>query len=102
MIELLKKYVEAHNEIVRTGKSDALAPLFTESAEMHFHGLDVGPFIGKEAIVRAIHEKPPSDELVLLQDGAYAWKTGGTGGELRILVEGDLIARLDVIVSHAT
>ena len=79
-----------------------LGTLFTENAEMHFHGLDVGPFVGRDAIVRAIHEKPPSDELVLLRDGNYSWKTGGSGGELRILVEGELIARLDVIVSLAS
>ena len=109
-MDLLKRYVEAHNEIVRAGKSDALAQLFDERAEMHFHasdsehvlfssdGIPVGPFIGRDAIVRALHEEPPTDELVLTGDGRYGWKNGGPGGEFRVTLAGGLITGLCVIV----
>jgi hypothetical protein len=69
-------------------------------------GVPVGPFVGKDAIAEAYRERPPDDELDVLdvrQDGdtvvaGYAWRREPDvrAGELRLTVGSGRIVRLVV------
>ena len=105
--DLLRRYVEEHTAVVREGSNKALAGVFDEDAEMRFEGIAVGPFMGRAAIVAAIHAEPPSDELSvgrILEDderaiAPYVWKNSTTpGGELVVFRGKTGIAKLIVRV----
>jgi steroid delta-isomerase len=68
---------------VRSGDFSRMLEQFTESAELAFEGVPVGPFRGKPAIAQAYAEQPPDDEVVILRTresgddfvvADYAWR----------------------------
>jgi hypothetical protein len=100
--ELLRAYVERHNEGVRAGEFLRLQGLLADYASMRFHGIPAGPFEGARAIVEAFAAHPPDDELVILEQhealATYAWRRepGRVAGRLRITVARGRIAAIDV------
>lgn len=100
--ELLRVYVERHNEGVREGGFLRLAGLFADYAAMRFHGIDVGPFEGASAILAAFAANPPDDEIVILEqqgvEAVYAWRREPErrAGLLRITVVRGRITAIDV------
>jgi steroid Delta-isomerase len=106
--EVLLAHVEQLNLGVRSGSFAPMIDGFTEDAEMVFDGVQVGPFIGRDAIAAAYARQPPDDEVRLLGtmrhngDGSvesdYAWlATLGTRAGRMIVTERDgRIARLVV------
>jgi RimJ/RimL family protein N-acetyltransferase len=106
--DLLRAYVAAHNDGVRTGNWEGLGPYFAEAAELVFEGPPVGPFRGRDAIVAAYRAQPPDDTVELLevgeQDGTvtagYAWSAepAARAGELGADVRDGEIVRLVVRV----
>jgi len=107
-MNLLERYVQLHNEGVRTGSFAGLMELFSLQAVLSFEGIPLGPFEGRDAIARAFAKHPPDDLLVLVdpgQDGRarYAWRAAPEKvcGSLEMEVEGGRIVRL-VIARDAT
>ncbi|MFL6020029.1 MAG: EamA family transporter [Gaiellaceae bacterium] len=78
---LLHEHVERFNTGVRTGDWAAMLDGFDDAAEMEFRGVPAGPFVGKDAIAAAYRERPPDDELRILEErqtdgrieARYAW-----------------------------
>ena len=105
--ELLRAYVERHNEGVRDGEFARLAGLLADYASMCFHGIAAGPFEGAGAILRGFAASPPDDELVILEqrgvEAVYAWgrEPRTPAGRLRITVARGRIARIDVTAGSA-
>jgi steroid delta-isomerase len=85
--------------------------LFADDATLTFEGVPVGPFHGREAIAAAYRERPPGDEIEVLEveeDDAevrarYAWLRGEgrAAGDLRLRRDGDLITSLVVTFDRA-
>ena len=107
MNELLRDHVERFNAGVRSGDFGPMLENFEDAAEMEFHGIPVGPFVGKDAIAAAYREQPPDDELRLLEERAgegggiearYAWLADPevAAGEMFFTVDGGLIRKLVV------
>ncbi len=74
-VDLLRLYVERHNEGVRTSNWRAMLDLFAPDATITFHSIEFGPLHGRDEIARAFAVRPPDDELVLVEitgDGATA------------------------------
>jgi hypothetical protein len=103
-LDLLGEHVERFNAGVRSGDFGPMLEQFTDDAELAFEGIPVGPFSGLEAIAAAYRERPPDDELEVLDvaetDGrivaGYAWlrEPGVRAGEMRLTCSGDRIAKL--------
>ena len=93
-LELLTEHVDRFNAGVRSGDFAPMLELFTDDAELVFEGVPVGPFHGREAIAAAYRERPPDDEIEVLEteeDDAeirarYAWlrDEGRAAGDLRL------------------
>jgi len=49
-VSLLEQHVERFNEGVRSGDFTSMVAAFAEDAELHFEGVPVGPFVGRDAI----------------------------------------------------
>ena len=106
--DLLYEYVARHNLGVRHGDWEALGECFADDAVLEFEGIPVGPFEGRHAIVEAYTERPPDDEVRIVEvlDNAglvvarYAWATepGVVAGLLTVRLAGTLIARVTVSV----
>jgi hypothetical protein len=100
--ELLRAYVERHNEGVRAGEFLRLQGLLADYASLRFHGIAAGPFEGAGAIVAGFAAHPPDDELVILEqhgvEAVYAWgrEPRRAAGRLRITVARGRIAAIDV------
>ena len=103
---MLAAHVERFNAAVRSGDFGPMLEYFAEDATMAFEGVPVGPFIGREAIASAYRERPPDDELDVLDTrlvgdtivAGYAWRRepGTRAGELRLTVQRGLITHLVV------
>jgi RimJ/RimL family protein N-acetyltransferase len=103
---VLRDHVERFNEGVRAGDFSAMLESFADEAELHFEGVPVGPFAGKDAIAAAYREQPPDDEIRVVDarvDGdtivaGYAWlkEPDRRAGELRLTYDGTAITRLIV------
>jgi hypothetical protein len=103
---LLDEHVGRFNAGVRSGDFGSMLEQFADDAEMAFEGVPVGPFVGKDAIAEAYRERPPDDELDILDTrregdtfvAGYAWRRepGKRAGELRLTVDGERITRLVV------
>jgi steroid Delta-isomerase len=103
---LLDEHVRRFNEGVRTGDFGPMAAAFAEDAEMHFEGVPVGPFVGRDAIGAAYRDQPPDDEVEIFDteegDGfivaRYAWlrDEGRQAGEMRISQRNGQIQKLVV------
>jgi hypothetical protein len=110
-LDLLYEYVARHNEGVRDREWGPLAECFASDAVLEFEGVPVGPFAGREAIAAAYEQRPPDDEVRILdaeEEGhtviaRYAWAADPEvqAGTLRLTREGETIARLVVTFSSA-
>jgi steroid delta-isomerase len=102
----LHRYVELHNHGVKSGDFAELIELFDDEALMVFHGLPLGPFRGRQAIGQAFAERPPDDELIILDTcgdpgcvtARYAWQRNPTrcAGQIGVEVRDGQIMRLTV------
>ena len=81
--ELLAAYVEAHNIGLLSGDFTALDDLLLPTASMRFKGIGIGPFDNANAILQALREQSPEDELVVQSiraigdktaEATYAWE----------------------------
>jgi steroid delta-isomerase len=105
-VDFLYEYVARHNAGVRSGDWEALAECFADDAVLEFDGVPVGPYAGREAIAAAYRDRPPDDEVRILdaqeEDGAvvarYAWSAApeAQAGRLLLTHSGDKIGRLVV------
>lgn len=105
-MSLLDDHVRRFNEGVRTRDFGPMAAGFTEDAEMHFEGVPVGPFVGRDAIAAAYRDQPPDDEIEILghteRNGIvvarYAWLRdhGKQAGEMRLTRQDGRIKKLVV------
>jgi steroid Delta-isomerase len=105
-MSLLEQHVARFNEGVRSGDFTPMLAAFAEDAELHFEGVPVGPFVGRDAIDAAYREQPPDDEIEILgseeRDGVvvarYAWlrDEGRQAGEMLLTPRGDQIQKLVV------
>ena len=86
--DLLLAHVERFNEGIRSGDFAPMVSGFATDAVMAFEGVEVGPFIGRDAIARAYADQPPTDEIRLLGaltaegdavESDYAWAAEGVG-----------------------
>jgi RimJ/RimL family protein N-acetyltransferase len=111
-IELLADHVVRFNDGVRTGDWEPMLAQFAERARMAFEGVPVGPFEGVAAIREAYGERPPDDELELLDAeergeglvvARYAWAGDPhvAAGELRLSHADDRIVELVVTFAHS-
>jgi hypothetical protein len=106
MNELLAEHVQSFNDGVRTGDWGPMLGRFADDAEMEFHGVPVGPFVGRDAIAAAYREQPPDDELRVLEErerdgrieARYAWlaEPDVAAGELLLTPEGGRLHKLVV------
>jgi steroid delta-isomerase len=106
MRELLDRHVDFFNSGVRTGDFAPMIEQFTADAELHFEGVPVGPFVGRNVIAEAYKQNPPDDEIDILdveEEGSslvarYAWKKDGgrAAGRMIITARDGRIARLIV------
>jgi steroid Delta-isomerase len=105
-MSLLEQHVARFNEGVRSGDFTPMLAAFAEDAELHFEGVPVGPFVGRDAIDAAYREQPPDDEIEILgseeRDGVvvarYGWlrDEGRQAGEMLLTPRGDQIQKLVV------
>jgi steroid delta-isomerase len=106
-IELLRDHVTRFNDGVRSGDWKPMLEQFADDARMAFEGVPVGPFEGREAIAAAYRDRPPDDEIEILdaaerEDGLvaarYAWASAPdrAAGELRLGRSGNRISELIV------
>jgi len=103
-MELIDEHVVRFNAGVRSGDYGPMLEQFAEDAELAFEGVPVGPFVGRAAIADAYRERPPDDELDLLEVAAvpggvvagYAWRAhrGHRAGDMRFGLRDGQIARL--------
>ena len=63
--ETLQRYLDVHNAAIDAGDFAALVQLFAPDGELHFVGIDFGPFAGRDAIAAAFRERPPINKLAL-------------------------------------
>ena len=110
-VDFLYEYVARHNLGMRSGDWEALAECFADDAVLEFEGVPMGPFIGRETIVAAYRQRPPDDEVRILDadrvDGVvvagYAWaaEPARQAGRLRLRPRDGLIERLVVTFEEA-
>jgi steroid Delta-isomerase len=103
-MDLIEEHVVRFNAGVRSGDFGPMLEQFAENAELAFRGVPAGPFVGRAAIADAYRERPPDDELDLLDvrkvPGAiragYAWRArpDHRAGEMRFELRDGRIARL--------
>jgi steroid delta-isomerase len=81
-------YVERFNAGVRTGDFGVFVAALAPGAVLRFEGMPIGPFEGRDAILAAYRERPPTDTMSVLSiegdvhrgmDVRFAWHAGGTG-----------------------
>lgn len=106
--DLLYEYVARHNLGVRHGDWEALGELLVDEAGLEFEGIHVGPFHGRDGIVSAYTERPPDDEVRVLevQDNGdavvagYAWAAAPAtpAGSIRLSLADGRIAALQITV----
>ena len=106
MSDLLNDHVERFNAGVRSGDWQPMLAGFSDSAEMEFRGVPVGPFVGRPAIEAAYREQPPDDELRILEErrrdgrieARYAWvaEPDVAAGEMFLTPENGSIRKLVV------
>jgi steroid Delta-isomerase len=100
-------HVAAFNDSVRSGEWAGFARRFTADATMHFAGVPVGPFIGREAIAAAYAAQPPAETLTVtravstgdVDELGFVWDSSGGTGTMTVRWTGDLVAALTVTFS---
>ena len=103
---ILRRHVEAFNAGVRSGDFRAIIEGFADDAVLVFEGAPLGPFDGRAAIAAAYDDRPPDDEIDVLDareaDGTiealYGWRreAGRPAGRMILTPVDDRIARLVV------
>ena len=104
---LVRAHIDRFNAAVAIGNFDEMVAHFTEDATMSFEGVLLGPFQRREAIARAYVDRPPDDQLHLLEfldqnvdsvDVSYAWaaEPAPRAGTMTIERSDALISRLVV------
>ena len=106
LVRLLEAHTVRFNAAVRSGDYAALVGSFAPDGELHFVGVPVGPFTGRDAIARAYAAQPPDDEVRLLGsprveggtvESDYAWAAdGGRAGRMILTARDGAISRLTV------
>jgi hypothetical protein len=104
--ELLREHVERFNAGVGSGDWLQMLQQFDDGAELEFRGVPAGPFVGRNAIAAAYADRPPDDQVRVLEererDGVvearYAWlaEPDVAAGEMLLTVEGERIKKLVV------
>lgn len=104
--ETLQRYLDVHNAAIETGDFNSLVRLFTPNGELHFVGIDFGPFYGREEIAKAFRDRPPEHKLALSSvtaDGNKATAVYATAekpdehvGTLVLTEEDEMIQRLTI------
>jgi steroid delta-isomerase len=104
--DLLDEHVKRFNEGVATGDFAPMLEQFAEDSRMSFEGVPVGPFEGRDAIAAAYRDRPPDDQLDVLdareEDGVvvarYAWRKrpDQLAGRMLMTARDGQIARLVV------
>jgi steroid delta-isomerase len=100
-------HVAAFNDSVRSGEWAEFAERFAPDATMHFVGVPVGPFTGREEIAAGYASQPPSETLTVIRgvssgdvdELGFAWDNTGTTGTMILRWSGDLVAELTVTFS---
>jgi steroid delta-isomerase len=105
-MSMLDEHVQRFNAGVRSGDFGPMLENFADEATMAFEGVPVGPFEGRVAIAQAYRDRPPDDELDVLDTRrdddtlitGYAWRRTPhvRAGELRLTVADGHISRLVV------
>jgi steroid Delta-isomerase len=105
-MSLLDEHVRRFNEGVRSGDFEPMVAAFAADGELHFEGVPVGPFLGREAIAAAYRAQPPDDQVEILgaeeRDGTtvarYAWLAdeGRQAGEMHLTPRDGEIGKLVV------
>jgi hypothetical protein len=105
-IDLLNRHIELFNAAVRTRDFEPMMDGFTDDAELVFEGVPAGPYRGNDVIAKAYRDRPPDDEVVILEateedDGQvvarYRWlDPTSPGGRMLLTRRGDKIAKLVV------
>lgn len=84
----VEAYVKRFNAAVRTNDYGPFVATLDPSAVLIFEDMPIGPFQGRDAILAAYREQPPTDTIrVLSVEGdvfrgmhvRLAWRRGGTG-----------------------
>jgi steroid delta-isomerase len=80
---------------------------FEHDATLAFHGIPVGPFHGKAAIVDAYKTQPPTDQIDVLRIGMdgdtivadYAWRAqpATRAGQMRFRAKDGKVSELVII-----
>lgn len=102
VVDALQEHVARFNAGVRTGDFSAMLAGLADDAELEFVGVPVGPFRGRAEIAEAYRERPPDDEILVLDregdTAGYAWAADPEtrAGELRLTVRDGLIRRVVV------
>ncbi len=99
----VEEHFRAFNEAVRSRDWAAFCAAFTADAVMRFAGVPAGPFAGREEIIRAYAEQPPSDTMSCVSDSRdgdrdvvrFAWDAGG-GGTMELTWRDGSVAGLTV------
>lgn len=97
------RHVDAFNAAVRSGTWAAFGERFADDAVLSFVGVPVGPFAGREAIVAAYQQQPPTDTMTLtsvrsargVDVVAFRWTAGGAG-TMHLTWSGGRVLRLEV------
>lgn len=102
--EILRAYIEFHNEGVESGDFSRMLELFASDAELRFVAISFGPFQGRDAIAQAFAEHPPADKLrasepIPISAGTttiYEWESspGVKVGTISAIIENGKIARM--------
>jgi RimJ/RimL family protein N-acetyltransferase len=110
-VDFLYEYVARHNQGARTGDWEAIGECFAEDARLEFEGVPVGPFAGRDAIVAAYRERPPDDEVRVLDaaetaggvEARYSWAVAPErqAGRMLVTLRGAAIERLVVTFEEA-
>jgi hypothetical protein len=105
---LLRQYVALHNRCVESCDFSPLSKIFHPLAEMHFQGIALGPFIGREAILKAFQNHPPTARIAILEQNThqsishatYAWLEDShrPAGRLHIEANEDMILRITISI----
>ena len=100
-----RDHVEAFNDAVTTGDWQSFADHFAEGAILEFVGPPVGPFTGRDAILKAYVEHPPDDTIEIRGPVAvkgaelvvpYRWRSTGATGTMLITVQSNEVSHLTV------
>jgi hypothetical protein len=90
-LQLLTRYIEAHNAGVRTGDFTAVVSLFHTDGKLRFQGASLGPFSGRAMIAKAFRDSPPVDQLTIQSatslsidtaEAIFGWKQSDARGRI--------------------